>query len=458
MPETLDRAEPLMNAPDPKILIVDDNEINLMLFQRLLEGDGVEVHAVESGRQALDLCRTMDFAFILLDVQMPGMDGFETARAIREMKQGNPPPVVFATAIHQDEDHVRQGYESGAVDYLFKPVDPQQLKSKVQVFLDLFRQRCRLEEEIEKKRRTEKALRRAEEKYRTIFEHAVEGIFQCTPDGRILEANPALARILGYESPAQFMEEVPDVGEAVFLSPELRREYLRQLENDGQVTNYEHQVRRRDGSIIWISESSRLVRDPEGEVMHIEGLVEDVTERKLSELDLQRRATMDVLTGAPNRYLFFDRLSQALAHAARYGGHMAVMFLDLDGFKWVNDTHGHQVGDELLTEVVGRIRRRVRASDTLGRLGGDEFGLILSKLKIPDDAARVAQDVVETLRLPFDIQGRECQVGVSIGVSCFPMDGESPDELLNRADEAMYQAKREGGSRYAFASLIEPSQ
>jgi diguanylate cyclase (GGDEF)-like protein/PAS domain S-box-containing protein len=446
-----------MSQQTAKILIVDDNEINLMLFQRLLDEKGVEVHAVDSGQQAVELAKTIDFAFILLDVQMPGMDGFETARAIRELKRDNPPPVVFATAIHQDEEHVRQGYEAGAVDYLFKPVDPQQLKSKVKVFLELFQKRRQLEEEIAKSQRAQRALRRAEEKYRTIFEHAVEGIFQCTPEGRILEANPALARILGYESPAQLVEEVQDAGEAVFLSPEQRREYLQLLERDGHVTNYEHQVRRRDGAVIWISESSRLVLDPDGEITHIEGLIEDITERKLNELDLQRRATVDVLTGVPNRFLFLDRLAQTLAHAARYKEHMAVMFMDLDDFKRVNDTYGHHTGDLLLAEVAGRIKRRIRASDTLGRLGGDEFGVILSRVTAPDAAAGVAQDIVECLVEPFDIEGRECRVGVSIGVSCHPTDGESADVLLNHADTAMYKAKKAGGRRYVFASSLESS-
>ncbi|MGE4556349.1 MAG: diguanylate cyclase [Desulfovibrionaceae bacterium] len=445
-----------MSLQTANILIVDDNEINLMLFERLLEEDGVEVYAVDSGARAVELAESMDFAFILLDVQMPIMDGFETARAIRRLKGDNPPPIVFATAIHQDEDHVRKGYEAGAVDYLFKPVDPQQLKSKAKVFLEVFRQRCRLEEEIEQKRRTEKALRRAEEKYRTIFENAVEGIFQCSPDGRLLEANPALARILGYESPAQLIAEVKDVGEHLFLSQEERKKYLSLLELDGYLSNHELQVRRRNGSVIWISESSRLARDPEGEIVYIEGLVEDITERKLSEIDLQHRATIDVLTGIPNRYLFFDRLTQALAHAARYGDHMAVMFLDLDGFKLVNDTHGHQAGDEVLTAAAARIRKRIRASDTLGRLGGDEFGLILSKVKIPEAARCVAQYVVDSMKEPFDINGVQCRVGVSIGVSCYPMDGEDADTLLNRADSAMYLAKKSGGNRYAFAGCSDP--
>jgi diguanylate cyclase (GGDEF)-like protein/PAS domain S-box-containing protein len=444
-----------MSSQTAKILIVDDNEINLMLFERLLQEDGVEVHAVGSGAQAVELAESMDFAFILLDVQMPVMDGFETARAIRKLKPDNPPPIVFATAIHQDEDHVLRGYESGAVDYLFKPVDPQQLKSKVKVFLEVFRQRCRLEEEIEQKRRTEKALRRAEEKYRTIFENAVEGIFQCSPDGRLLEANPALARILGYDNPTHLISEVKDVGQEWFLTREERKNYLARLEKDGYLANYEMQIRRRDGSIIWISESSRLVRDPEGEVVYTEGLVEDITERKLSEIDLQHRATIDVLTGIPNRYLFFDRLSQALAHSARYGDQMAVMFLDLDGFKLINDTHGHQAGDEVLSEAASRIRRRIRASDTLGRLGGDEFGLILSKVRIPEDARRVAQDVVNSLKEPFEVGGEVCQVGVSVGVSCYPLDGDTPDTLLNRADSAMYFAKKAGGNRYVFVGDLK---
>jgi diguanylate cyclase (GGDEF)-like protein len=133
------------------------------------------------------------------------------------------------------------------------------------------------------------------------------------------------------------------------------------------------------------------------------------------------------------------------------------MFMDLDDFKRVNDTYGHHTGDLLLAEVAGRIKRRIRASDTLGRLGGDEFGVILSRVTAPDAAAGVAQDIVECLVEPFDIEGRECRVGVSIGVSCHPTDGESADVLLNHADTAMYKAKKAGGRRYVFASSLESS-
>ncbi|MES9995723.1 diguanylate cyclase [Desulfovibrio aminophilus] len=435
-----------------EILIVDDTPMNLVVLEHMLKRGDIAIRTAQDGQQALEMVAAHDFALILLDVQMPGLNGYDTARAIKESPRGAGVPIIFVTSIFQDPENVRRGYEVGAVDYLFRPVDAQMLRSKVNVFIDLHRQKALLEAEIAQRRRTEEALRRAEEKYRTIFERAVEGIFQCDMEGTFLEVNPATARLLGYDTPSELVGR-PGMGLDILVDNEERRAYLENLLRDGVVANREYQIRRSDGEHLWVSESSRLVEGPDGERL-IEGVLEDTTESKKSALDLHYRATYDGLTNIPNRLLFFDRLEHALARAKRYGYGLAVLFLDLDGFKSVNDNFGHRAGDELLLQTAGRLRRRVRASDTLARLGGDEFGVLLERVTELDSVTQAAENVITALAEPFRIGAAEFHIGVSVGVSLFPGDAEDASSLVSRADAAMYAAKKGGGNRPAFAGSI----
>lgn len=433
------------------ILVVDDNRVNLMLMQRMLEHCGAGVVSAENGPRAIEIARETDLALILLDVQMPGMDGFETAREIKGLETARHTPIIFVTAISQEREHVQQGYDVGAVDYLFKPVDPNTLLKKVQVFLELNQQKMELEREIALRTQSETALRQAEEKYRNIFENAVEGIFQASLDGRFIEVNPALARIFGYETPAELMDTVTDIGAQIFDDPEEMARFVDTLRRKGSVAKFEYRGRRRGGKPFWISMSARLVTGPENQPLYIEGVLDDVSERKASELDLQRKATYDVLTNIPNRFLFFDRLNQAVIRAKRFGHKLAILFVDLDLFKAVNDTYGHLAGDILLKEVAERLSERVRESDTLARLGGDEFGVILPQIEMAESAAIVARDIVDSLKRPFHVLGRDVTIGASVGLSLYPADGSHPDELLTKADAAMYLAKKSGGNAFVFA-------
>lgn len=424
-----------------EILIVDDTPMNLVLLEQLLKQDDCRVRMAENGHEAVELVKNHDFALILLDIQMPGMDGYDTCRAIKALDRGRHAPVIFITSIFQDEASVKLGYEAGAVDYLFRPVDPYMLRSKVKVFLDLHRQKMRLEHEIIRRKQAAEALGQAEEKYRTFFIKAVEGIFQMHTDGTIMEANPALARLLGYCSPEEVVG-VPGLFSDIAEDLEHREKYLSILQEEGYISNWEFQVRRKDGEIIWLSESSRLVRG--GEELMVEGVIEDITQRKLCELHLHRRAHFDDLTGVPNRTLFFDRMAHFLESARRYDHKMAVIFIDLNEFKKVNDGFGHQAGDEVLRGVADRFKKRVRASDTLARLGGDEFGVLLSAVEDIHNTEKVVLDLLASLEKPFAVKGELHTVGATLGVSIYPDDATEPEELLNKADEAMYAAKKAG--------------
>ncbi|MGL1863877.1 MAG: diguanylate cyclase [Pseudodesulfovibrio sp.] len=428
-----------------KVLIVDDSQTNLALLDHMLGQDGCDIIQASSGIEAVEMVRKNDFALILLDIQMPGMNGYEAALRIKELDRGRHVPIIFITAIFQADENVKQGYETGAVDYLFRPVDVEMLKSKVQVFLQMNQQKLMLEREIEQRIKSENALAQAEEKYRTIFERAVEGIFQSSLEGTFKEVNPAMVRLFGYTS-ADEMIGVDGMRPAIMSDGDERKEYLEIIKRDGFVSNFEFRARKQNGEVIWCSESSRLV-SIDGEEL-VEGVLEDISQRKQTELELKHLATVDSLTGIPNRHIFFDRLELSLAHAKRYNSLVAVLFIDLNEFKKVNDTYGHQTGDELLRMVSERLDQRTRETDTLARLGGDEFGVLLTHLDDEKVAENVAQDFIDVLESPFFIQGETVTIGATIGISFYPEDGKDSVTLVSRADAAMYGAKKRGAVQY----------
>ena len=429
-----------------KILLVDDNAVNLTLLERMLRDEGAELYKAMDGEEAIGLCRENDFALILLDVQMPGIDGYETARIIKDIEACRLVPIIFLTAIYKDSTYAHMGYEAGAVDFLTRPIDPPTLRGKVGVFLELKRQKDRLEREIAQRIKTEQALRTAEEKYRNIFERAVEGIFRSTVDGEFEAINPAFARILGYESSEEAVQKVHT--STLYKHPGDRTAFIETLMKEKSLNDYELRFRRKDGSLIWVSESCRLFE--EGGEFYIEGVVEDITQRKLCELDLQARATLDALTGIPNRYLFFDRLGKSIANAGRYSEKLALLFIDLNDFKQVNDQYGHHAGDMLLSKVAERLKSRLRSSDTFARLGGDEFCVLLERTADHESIARIADEFINCLSAPFEFDGISCIVGASIGISLYPENGSKSDELVKKADEAMYRVKGQKDCRYCF--------
>jgi diguanylate cyclase (GGDEF)-like protein/PAS domain S-box-containing protein len=297
-------------------------------------------------------------------------------------------------------------------------------------------------QDVTRQREDEQALRDAELRYRSIFENALEGIFQTTPEGRYLSANPALARIYGFDTPEALIAALQDIERQVYVEPGRREEFLRQMRLHGRISGFESQVYRRDGSTIWISENARVVQGADGSIRFFEGTVEDVSERKAQERRIAHQATHDGLTGLPNRYLLQDRIEQAIRQAAREKTHVGMLFIDLDRLKHVNDTLGHQAGDEMIRVIAQRLRRCLRTGDTVARIGGDEFVLLLPGL-LSADAVKVAtQRVKEATSAPCLIEGQEVPASCSVGSSIYPRDGTDAEDLLKRADEAMYLDKQ----------------
>jgi diguanylate cyclase (GGDEF)-like protein/PAS domain S-box-containing protein len=299
-------------------------------------------------------------------------------------------------------------------------------------------------EDITRQREDEQALRDAEARYRSIFENAIEGIFQTTPEGKYLSANPALARLYGYDSPESLIAALQDIEHQLYVEPHRREEFMGEMQAQGRVTNFESQVYVRDGSVIWISENARAVRGADGQIRYYEGTVEDITERKMQERRMAHQATHDGLTGLPNRYLLQDRIDQAIRQATREKTHVGVLFIDLDRLKHVNDTLGHQAGDELIRVVAQRLRRCLRTGDTVARIGGDEFVLLLPSLLTEGAMVQAKRRVLEATSAPVQVAGHDIPTSCSVGMSLFPGDGRDVETLLKRADESMYEAKQRG--------------
>jgi len=306
-------------------------------------------------------------------------------------------------------------------------------------------------QDVTERKEAAQALQEAERRYRSIFENAIEGVFQTTPDGTYIAVNPALARIYGYHSPEDLIVGLRDISHQLYVEAERRTEFMRLMERHGSVSNFESRVYRRDGDIIWISENARAVYDDSGKLVCYEGTVEAITERKLYEAEMRHHATHDALTGLPNRNMLHEHLQRAIQVARQKGGLTAVAFVDLDQFKFINDSLGHQVGDELLKTVAQRLQACLRDTDMVARQGGDEFVLVLQNQTGGElGIAEVMQRILATVARPWQAGDREFQVTASIGVSRYPVDGKDVETLLKQADSAMYRAKEQGRNNFQF--------
>jgi diguanylate cyclase (GGDEF)-like protein/PAS domain S-box-containing protein len=307
-----------------------------------------------------------------------------------------------------------------------------------------------IKQDITARKQAEQALSEAEEKYRNMFEDAVVGIFQFNVQGRPISVNRALAQVHGYDSPEQFLTEVSDVAGQLFVDPDKLAMLISDVEKNGVIQGAEVEVYRKDRTRRWVVVNMRAVRDLKGDAAFYEGTIEDITERKVAEERVQFLAYYDALTGLPNRTLLEDRITKALAGAHRRKERVALLFLDLDRFKFINDSLGHSAGDVLLQEVSRRLKSWMRDQDTVARMGGDEFVLMLSGVQSASDAAVAAQRVVDLMSAEFNIHGQSLNVTCSIGISLFPDHGTDGENLIKNADAAMYSAKQNGPNNVQF--------
>lgn len=307
-------------------------------------------------------------------------------------------------------------------------------------------------QDVTHRKEAELALYEAEQRFRSIFENSVEGMFQSRLDGRYIAANPALARILGFDSPADMIQATNQQGWNVYADPARRQHLLDEIARVGFVTNFESQVQRRDGTLIYLTENIRAVRYQNDQLDCLEGSVVDITERKSFEEKIRFQATHDALTGLPNRNLLHDRITTAIQTARRDETTAAVVFVDLDRFKLINDSLGHQIGDVLLKVIAQRLSASIRGTDTVARQGGDEFVVLLPHQSSFEMTTVIVERMLHAVSQPLEIEGVALEVTCSIGISLYPNDGESADELLRCADSAMYNAKQFGRNSFKYFS------
>jgi diguanylate cyclase (GGDEF)-like protein/PAS domain S-box-containing protein len=302
-------------------------------------------------------------------------------------------------------------------------------------------------EDISDRKQAEETLRLRQR----VIESSSNGIMitdSTLPDNPVIYVNPAFRRITGYE-PQEALGRNPQflLGEDLDQTDytEISAALLQQREASAVLRNY-----RKDGNLFWNDLSISPVQDDAGRVGHFVWVINDVTEREQHEELLEYQANHDALTGLPNRNLLADRITQSLANAQRYDQRVAVLFIDLDNFKFVNDSLGHALGDRMLIIQADRLRKCIRSGDTVSRYGGDEFVVVVSNLEKVEDAASVAQHIQEQVSRPFAIDGHEFGITCSIGISLYPRDGLDVDSLLKNADAAMFRAKERNRNSFQF--------
>jgi diguanylate cyclase (GGDEF)-like protein/PAS domain S-box-containing protein len=311
-------------------------------------------------------------------------------------------------------------------------------------------------------RAAEQALIQAQQNYQSIFENAVDGIFQTTPAGHYLSANPSLARIYGYSSPKEMIESLRNITQQLYVNPSRRSDFIQLMQQQDSVSNFEAEITRRDGSRIWIAEHARVVRDAAGSVLYYEGTVQDITLRKGLEAERERlladaleRADYDPLTGLMNHRAFQRRCTEEAACARREGTPLAVAIFDIDNFKYFNDAHGHLTGDELLRQIALTLQRHCRSYDLLARYGSDEFALLMPRTT-PESAARLTRRLLRTVeKTSYRSVGSDTAIPLSLtlGLAQLPQDAAGHESILEAASARLARMKSNGRGDEEIESL-----
>ena len=441
--------------------LLRDEEGRPLLWQGLLIDVTERKQAEEAVRRSEERLRGLaDSAFegILIS---DGGDILEANRALTDMLGYELAEVVGRSALEfvapEHRDLVRGKIASGAEEpYEIVGVRKDGTSLDLEVRGRAFSYRGRsvrvtAVRDVTGRKAAERRLMEAEERYRTLVERIPAVTFVDRADGseESLYVSPQVKSMLGY-TPEEWAagklwrERLhPDDRDAVLASDE-------RFEADGEPVDQEYRLLAKDGSTVWVHEETVLVRDEAGEPQFVQGIMSDVTQKKRSEERLHHLAFHDHLTGLPNRRLFVDHLRQALQRTRRRGNQVAVLFMDLDDFKFVNDSLGHDVGDLLLTVVAQRLGRCLRPEDTLARFGGDEFVVLLEEIDDAAEAVRVSERITEELRRPFFLEGKQLYAAASIGVSLGHARTYGPEGLIREADTAMYRAKAESCNYCVF--------
>jgi diguanylate cyclase (GGDEF)-like protein/PAS domain S-box-containing protein len=427
------------------ILYMEDDPSLSLLLKKQFERRGYRVDIAADGDEGLRMADASQYDILLVDYNMPFRGGLDVIRALAS--KGTFTPAIMVTGEGNEEVAV-EALKQGAADYVIKDVEMKYLEL-LPVIIDqvLYKQQL-----INESRRMEEAVRESEERYRKLVDLSPDGI-SIHVDGRFVFINPAGARMLGASHPDQLVGmSTLDVVHPDFR--EMVNSRMQQLGEKGHMAPWiGEQYIRLDGSLIDVEVCS--VNFVYKGAPAIQMIFKDITERKMVEQRLEHLALYDALTGLPNRMLFFDRSNQLLALARRNTYILSLLYMDLDNFKHINDTFGHEVGDLVLAEASKRMTSSMRSSDTVARMGGDEFIGICARIASPMDAAVIANKIIVVLARPFRIRELELTIGVSVGISLYPLDGDDVETLMKKADAAMYKVKERGKGGFRFFSDVE---
>lgn len=435
------------NTTEFHVLVADDEPLMLASLSRLLSAAGYRVQTARNGAEAVRCLETSPFDLVLLDLMMPGLSGHEVMDHMQEKRIDTCIIVVSGDA---SIESAISALRRGAYDYLRKPYDPDEILKRVQNAL------TSRQLEVEN-RDIAKRLRRSEHWYRYLVNNSLDIIYTLDTEGRFTFLNKAAESMLGC-SKAELLgkhysvivhdEDVLGVarvfnerrtGERATRGVELRLKHT----DDSRLHNLKQ--------FVPVELNAMGMYDRNGDAQRFigtYGMVRNISDRKRVEKAIAYQAYHDLLTGLPNRSLFQDRLTQAIHQAKRDHTQLAVMFIDLDKFKFVNDSLGHVAGDKLLAALATRLRSCLREVDTLARMGGDEFVLLLPHINEAADATFIAEKILLALQRKFIIGDHELFASVSMGIALYPNDADTSENLIKRADVAMYHAKNQGRNNY----------
>ncbi|MTW22157.1 EAL domain-containing protein [Allochromatium palmeri] len=426
----------MSTKPSASILIVDDNPENLNVLKRMLSAEDYEVRPLPSGELALRAVQAEAPDLILLDIMMPGLDGYEVCARLQADPRTRDVPVIFISALRDPEDKVR-AFAAGGVDYISKPFQVDEVLARVATHLRL--------NALQQALRAQNA--RLQEAA-ALFEVSGEGIILTDAQGVIRRVNPAFTRITGY-TPEEAIGQTPRLLKSGHHPPEFYSHFWYTLQNlgywEGEVWN-----RYKDGSIHPQWDMITAIRNDQGEVTGYVAQFSNVARRHLTEREIRQRGNYDALTGLVNRSLLLERLDLAFKGHRHQKRQLSLLCIGLDRFKQVNETLGYNTGDLLLQQIAARLTSEIRDVDTAARIGGDEFVIVLVDQVEATATERLAWRLLERLTQPFELPAGNLDIGVSLGLAVFPDDGDEVEVVLRNANIAMSRAKEQGGRQICF--------
>ncbi len=429
-----------MSSGQPiNVLLIEDNPDDARLVEMYLDRAEHQDFLLERADRlagGIERLGAGGIGVILLDLSLPDCDGLDTFE--RVYSRAPEVPIVVMTGL-DDSGLALRAVRDGAQDYLLKrELDTNLLVRSIRYAIE--------------RKHSEERLRESEERYSLAVSGANDGVWDWNLETDEIYLSPRWKEMLGY-GPEELLPRPDEWFSRVHQDDlgRLRKDLSDHLAGRTDHFKNEHRMRHRDGRHLWMLSRGIAVKGPSGSAHRIAGSLTDIHRRKMTEAQLLHDAMHDALTDLPNWALFMDRLGMAIAQSKRYEDHMfAVLFLDLDRFKNINDSLGHALGDRLLLAVARRLQEFLRPGDTVARLGGDEFAILINAIDAPSDATRIGERIHEELGRPFDLQGHEVFVSMSIGIALSADKYERPEEMLRDADTAMYRAKSLGKARHAI--------